>query len=342
MRVCFPVLPSSLLLIAVVTVRADSFLPPSSYREKSADGRYVFVMIPPDITLDDELKPFNDGPGRAVKDEIRAIRGKYQRSGLYPNDGSADPLWTVDWYKSRVVVPSDGVHLVAFPGPHRRTGNRENKVTADDLKQVGLEFYAKGKLIREAPIAEYVDRTGPLSATWSHFGWCEEARADDTNGRLIVTTLDDNRIAVDLATGTVVSKERLIRAPKKAQEKVTPVRVEPTSKWFGQVADVAVAKRCPEAAITTAAEFERVWKALRGSEKVPAVDFGKAFAVVRTDTNSKLTDLTLHAVAGEAWVSEVGESEVGKDIDGFSYALFVFPRGVVNVEAGRMVSTVKK
>ena len=90
----------SVLIVAVATPFsfADSPGRPSSYVKPSADGRYLFVMIAP---FSPESEASYWGGERATK--IRAIRKKYRASGLYRNDGSPEPLWTVDWYAFWVV-----------------------------------------------------------------------------------------------------------------------------------------------------------------------------------------------------------------------------------------------
>src|SRR5947208_2104264 len=91
-------------MLAVVTFAPEAHAfkpaPPQSYSVVTKDGRFVFVML--------TTKDFVSVDSR----EGAALRGKYQRSGLYRNDGTVNPLWTVDWYSWRVFPASDGVHLV--------------------------------------------------------------------------------------------------------------------------------------------------------------------------------------------------------------------------------------
>jgi hypothetical protein len=79
------------------------------YKEVSLNGQYVFVMLGILPT------PADDPAWRYEEPRVRKdaeIRRVYPQSGLYRNDGSAAPLWTVDWYAFKVFVASDGVHLV--------------------------------------------------------------------------------------------------------------------------------------------------------------------------------------------------------------------------------------
>jgi uncharacterized protein (TIGR03067 family) len=121
-------------------------------------------------------------------------------------------------------------------------------------------------------------------------------------------------------------------------------RVEPRAAWFGQSRDAELAKQCPEKPITTRAEFERVWKVLRGKEEVPAVDFEKEFALVRTSTTTKVTKVELVVVEGADKVDELDTVTLSPDekAEGFRYAIFVFRREHVDVVDGRIVPKAQK
>jgi uncharacterized protein (TIGR03067 family) len=116
--------------------------------------------------------------------------------------------------------------------------------------------------------------------------------------------------------------------------------IQPTMLWRGQVRDAAVAKQCPEKPITTAAEFEKVWKALRGAEAVPKVDFVKEFVFVQTSTDATVTAIKLLVEEGKEkvspWRSE--EATEGQKPEGFTYAMGVFRRELVDVVDGRIIA----
>src|SRR6266498_4357673 len=101
--------PIKLLLWAVLFLAlpavafADTPIPAVDYKTVTEDGQYVFVMLVPDAR-----NPVSYG---ASKPEIRK---QYSRTGLYNNDGSTNPLWTVDWYGLGVVVSSDGRHIMRW------------------------------------------------------------------------------------------------------------------------------------------------------------------------------------------------------------------------------------
>ena len=147
--------------------------------------------------------------------------------------------------------------------------------------------------------------------------------------------------AFEGARPITLTRDKHARVPdlSKAGEPGQETAVEPTAKWFGQIADKTVAEQCPEKPITTAAEFEKVWKALRGGEAVPKVDFAKQFAVVHTLTNGKLTGIKLSIVEGEEEVDGAitAEASAGKKFEGLGYGIAVFRRDLVDVVDGRIV-----
>jgi len=175
--------------------RADIPLPPYSYRHVSPDGLHVFVMIAPVPTEEDP-----EGWSEEMADGIREIRRLYTRSGLYQSDGSAEPLWTVDWYAHSVEVASDGVHLIRH-GPW-----------ASSTGQEALSFFAEGRLLRTYQIRELVDLSLMLRRTASHFFWKKRGRFDDARLEYSLETMDGNRFVFDVRTGEVVSAHRPARA----------------------------------------------------------------------------------------------------------------------------------
>ena len=191
-----------LLLWLASPTRADKPAPPGTYTSESADGRYVFVMLSPEAT-EVELKWYNEDHQKVVQ----SIRARYAKSGLYKNDGSKDPLWTVDWYRHSVLVASDGLHLVRlgdWPTLERRLKDKNRTVTANDLKQEAFTLFARGKLAKTFTIGDVVIAPQRLKMSVSHFMWLQNARIDDAKGRLEVATLDGNRVALEFATGKVV------------------------------------------------------------------------------------------------------------------------------------------
>jgi len=93
----------------------------ASYSKVTENKEYLFVML-------------WAGPST---NKSRLEKKLHKRSGLYRNDGSSTPLWTVDWYarkyESQGVIPlSDGIHLVRF--------KREYHIK----QQIAFVLYKKG------------------------------------------------------------------------------------------------------------------------------------------------------------------------------------------------------
>lgn len=96
--------------MATSGVAAEVGPPPRDYAVPSPDGRYLFVMLEPR-----EFKLEEKDEEKSVP-HTETLREKYLSSGLYHNDGSKTPLWTVDWYANKVFVLSDGRRLIRFGG----------------------------------------------------------------------------------------------------------------------------------------------------------------------------------------------------------------------------------
>jgi hypothetical protein len=184
-----------LLFVAIVAVAlfcapspafADSPAPLISYKQVSPGGAYVFVML--GDPRDDSV------PGRVPS---RKIRQTYPASGLYPNDGSTVPLWTVDWYAHKVDVASDGIHLVRH-GPWAMA-------TSDEA----VSFFANGQLVRSYIVNWLVDDKSRLSRSVSHhFMWESSNQFDDAHLEYTVQTVDGNTFTFDVSTGQIVSSNR--------------------------------------------------------------------------------------------------------------------------------------
>src|SRR4051794_25702018 len=97
--------PAFALLAAVVLAgpaAAYTEPPLGGYTKATANKRFVFVVRP---GLADPTDPGSDPVAR-----------KYPHSGLYPNDGSLIPPWTLPTGYPRDASPAaDGVHLVTVP-----------------------------------------------------------------------------------------------------------------------------------------------------------------------------------------------------------------------------------
>lgn len=170
---------------------ADKVGPPSSYLAASRDKKFVLVMI----------SPRADGEGAEAWD----IRAKYKRSGLYKNDGSTDPVWTVDEYFPRVRVSSDGVHFVGITEVQPLASAKP--LVKENLQGQALTFFANGKAVRTYTVAELVDRPEKLRRSVSHYMWLDFAFVLEKEGQLELRTLDRNEFMFELKTGKILKKE---------------------------------------------------------------------------------------------------------------------------------------
>src|SRR5262245_39743586 len=118
---------------------ADSPARPFTHETISGNQQFVFVMVP-SVPLDEELRTWNETFGA----KIRQIRSWRSFSGMYRNDGTSEPLWTVDWYAFGVEIFSDGVHLIRH-GPWARKGTDE-----------AITFFARSRPIRKYRVSDLV------------------------------------------------------------------------------------------------------------------------------------------------------------------------------------------
>lgn len=184
------------LLLVQPSVLADSQVPPRSYTVLSPNGQYVFVMIAP-------LPPEQDAANyrEPYASRIREIRQTYSVSGLYPNDGSTTPLWTVDWYAWHVEISSDGVHLL-----------RLNSV-ATSPDDEAIAFFANGRLLNSYRIRDLVDLPWLLPRSVSHIRWTSDEllKFDDTAMTYTIHTTHGEELVFDLTTGTIIDAWHPVR-----------------------------------------------------------------------------------------------------------------------------------
>lgn len=156
---------------------ADTPALPYDYEKVSQGGDYHFVMLAPASEF-----------GRK---EDASLRGSYGQSGLYRNEDSATPLWTIDWYAFEVFVSSDGRHLVRMgPWP-------------SDPEELALAFYRDGEELKRYRISELVKNPEVLPHSISHFEWRGDVLFDDSQSRLTVNTLAGETYVFDVTSGEV-------------------------------------------------------------------------------------------------------------------------------------------
>ncbi len=171
-----------------------------SYTATSTDERYVLVLISPRFSVEEEAKYAFDELNRK---EILDLRSRYHESGLYRNDGHAQPLWTLEkpgYLHPPVLVANDGKHLVNF----HDVGSR----VSDPV----LDFFEEGRLTRSYARRRLIDfpfllpwRVGPTRP------WRASYALDDARGRLTVWTKLGDRFVFDVATGQMLSSFRPAR-----------------------------------------------------------------------------------------------------------------------------------
>ena len=164
------------LLISSSWALADKPAPPRDHTKITENGEYIFVMLRPE---DQQAKEYSD------------LRKNYKVSGLYRNDGSSEPLWTVDWYAFGVIPDSDGRHLMRW-GPW-----------ASSTDQLALSFYEDGKEIKRYLVWELVCDETKLERSVSHFQWASGSNYDEAQGTLQLTTHDDRTYHFLLETGEI-------------------------------------------------------------------------------------------------------------------------------------------
>ena len=173
-------LAATAALGAAAPAYADTPAPMSPYKRVSRSGEFVFVML--------------DGPwpGPRITDPWDG----YPRSGLYRNDGSRNPLWTVDWYAYNVDVASDGVHLV-------RQGD-----LAMDMYGLAAGFYANGEPTRLYRIIEVVADESKIGRSVTFLHWKLDGRYNESRTEYVLRTRDGKVTVFDVTTGAIVSQTR--------------------------------------------------------------------------------------------------------------------------------------
>jgi hypothetical protein len=187
---CVLVLLAAALLLPS-SARADSPAPLMDFVQTTANQQYVFVLL---ARADDE-SAYNQ---LRYVEQKAALRQRYPQSGLYRNDGSATPLWTVDWNAYRVDVSSDGRHLVRW-GPWPWKGA---------FGEMALAFYEDGREMQRYRVSDLVANPQSLPASVSHYQWLDDASFDDAASTVTLQTLNGERYTFDVRTGLLIDGTR--------------------------------------------------------------------------------------------------------------------------------------
>lgn len=178
------------LLLFVLTsaltpsVFADRTATPTDWSKITENGQYILVML-----------AGSEGSTRASDHKLKVPLRKYPHSGLYKNDGSLMPLWTVDWFDFGVEVSSDGHHMVQW-GPWPTKGQ---------YGTLALSFYRDGKPIAGYAVDELVVNPVTLPRSVSHFQWRYDSHFDDKHGLLSLETLHKEKYVFDVTNGKIIS-----------------------------------------------------------------------------------------------------------------------------------------
>ena len=133
-----------LLILAAVFVPALSaragLIDVHSWSEVSPDGKYILVMLIPEALRIEIKKDFEQyHPDEQYEEEGAELKEKYSESGVYANDGSTQPLWTVPWY-----IPAYDVFF-SMDGEHILIAQGDSIHSISDLPQgAQLYFHHKG------------------------------------------------------------------------------------------------------------------------------------------------------------------------------------------------------
>lgn len=176
-----------LLLVVSSSLSADSPAPPESFTKLSPDRKHILVILAP--------KPY---------DVSNSLSKKYPISGLYVNDSSVKPLWSLpsDFCCSRVDILSNAKNLISW-----------NAWPADNgtFDQTVAWFFENGREIRNYKIRQLVDNPEHLRHSVSHYRWIDRTEVDDRLNRITLRTLNGQIIVFDGTTGEVISRARTSR-----------------------------------------------------------------------------------------------------------------------------------
>ena len=177
------------LCMSAIAVMADEEALPQDHKAVSPDGQYVLVMLDPE---------------RDWTTEDKTLRRYYPQSGLYKNDKSKNPLWTIDWHSFEVYLSSDGKHVTRV-GPWPRLWDAKDlKEGGPALKQPAIAFYNEGKLLKGYSIGDLIKDPFKLPQSVSHFEWKKDIYFDDSKGQLKAVTFDGQEHIFDMFTGNII------------------------------------------------------------------------------------------------------------------------------------------
>jgi len=207
----FLLVSTAFVVLSAGMCHADSEAPARSCKVVTDDGKYVFVMHP----IKGGFSSYPD----------KGMLAKYPKSGLYRNDGSAEPLWTIDWYsRGGVHLFPDGKYLIRIgnwplgsPCNEKNYSYEETLIRLHNkqpigpirndkaLSQLAVAFYESGMLLKEYSIGDLTKEPSKLPTSISHFQWIKNKVYDDAKGQISIITYDGQMIVFD-NMGKIVSR----------------------------------------------------------------------------------------------------------------------------------------
>lgn len=158
-----------------------------SYKVVSPDGQYVLVM------LDGVYREPVAGATPAIVEQNRLL-SRYPASGLYRNDGSNNPLWTMGYIslRAKVTLSSDGRHLVLWD-------------EYPFYSETALVIYEDGHLLTGYALGNFVLEPDELPQPGIGTDWVASSSFDEKLGLLYLETANKERYIISLHTGKIVS-----------------------------------------------------------------------------------------------------------------------------------------
>jgi hypothetical protein len=188
----------AVVMFAAPAVSNAGLVHEESWRIASQDGRYVLVMVSP--------HPVDEDASRHDREaEVREIRKTYKQSGLYPNDGSSEPLWTIPYH-----IPDYAVYI-APDGRHLVIAMQHWSHTISNIPPGGVVFfYRNGEALASYRDYELISCFAFKSMAnrlyRGHVIDCQEASFDPQARTYTVQTSQSEEIVFDVTTGKIVCR----------------------------------------------------------------------------------------------------------------------------------------
>lgn len=169
------------------SVSADIYIPyQDDYTIEVGNGDYIFVMLSIEGNVDDFP---------TVKDP--AIRNQYSQSGLYHVNHLEKPLWTVDWWASRITLSEDGRYLIRWGSSHYYRGQ---------FNKIAVAFYEEGVLLERYAVSNIVRNPYSLPYSIQLYSWLTDSRFNNEELTLMVETKNSETYLFDITTGEILEQ----------------------------------------------------------------------------------------------------------------------------------------